>query len=338
MRKRRRIPVSIAGMAASLAAMMVLASCLTLSESVALMSSRAAMDDLAGRYKASLLATAMKNAAAAARELSPEEEYYIGRAVAANILSRYKTLGVPEVDRYLNLLGQGLALHSPRPEIFMGYRFLALQDEEPNAFASPGGHIFISRGLLRLARDEDELAAALAHEISHVALGHGLDSVQGARFANIISTFAIGAGLTSGGSAAEFTSAFGEAIAEIASTIIVSGYSRTYEFRADLEARKILARAGYDPNALARLISRLPSRLESGYDSAGNSRGGFAVTHPEPVARLEAISLYPLERKDSQPAGRIYFMDDREPDQELQSVAPLGILRTERFSELRKLF
>lgn len=338
MRKRRRIPVSIAGMAAALAVVMVLNSCLTLSESAALMSSPAAMDDLFGRYKASLLATAMKNAAAAARELSPEEEYYIGRAVAANILSRYKPLGVPEVDRYLNLLGQGLALRSPRPEIFMGYRFMALKDDEPNAFATPGGHVFISRGLLLLARDEDELAAALAHEISHVALGHGLGSVQGARFAKIVSTFAIGAGLTSGGSAAEFTSAFGEAIAEIASTIVVSGYSRTYEFKADLEARKILAQAGYDPNALARLISRLPSRAESGYDSSGNSRGGFAVTHPEPASRLEAIGLYPLERKDSRLATKPFFMDGRDLDQGPFSVAPLGVLRAERFAELRKFF
>lgn len=336
MRRKRRIPKSIAVMAASLAAMIVFSSCLTLSESLDLLSSQSFRDELVSRYQASLLATAMRNAAAAARELTPEEEYYIGRSVAASILARYKPLGQAEVDRYLNLLGQGLALHSSRPEIYIGYRFLALQDEEANAFATPGGHVFISRGLLLLARDEDELAAALAHEISHVALGHGLGSVQGARFAQIVSKFAIGAGLSSGGSAAEFTAAFGDAITEIASTILVSGYSRTYEFGADLEARKILARAGYDPNALARLISRLPSRPESGYDSSGNSRGGFAVTHPEPAARLEAIGLYPLEREDWNRARKVLFTDEREPEPE--PLAPPGILRAERFNDMKKLF
>ncbi len=338
MRAVRRIPVSIALVAASLAAMILFNSCLTLAESVQLASSQAAMDELAGRYKASLLATAMRNAVAVTRDLSPEEEYYIGRSVAASILARYKPLGIPEVDVYLNLLGQGLSLHSPRPEIFMGYRFMAIQGDEPNAFATPGGHIFISRGLMKLVRTEDELAAALAHEISHVALGHGLGSVQGARFAKIVSDFAIGAGLTSGGGAADFTAAFGDAIAEIASTIVVSGYSRTYEFRADLEARKILADAGYDPNALAGLISRLPSRLESGYDSAGKAREGFAVTHPEPLSRLEAIGLYPLERKQDARKPRTGFSDGPEAPEDSLAVAPPGVLRAERFAALKNYF
>lgn len=338
MRRGREISTSIAFMAATLAAMIFLNSCLTLAESVALRSSRTAMDELALRYKTSLLATAVRNAAAVTRELSPEEEYYIGRSVAASILARYKPLGIPEVDRYLNILGQGLALHSLRPEIFMGYRFLAIQGDEPNAFATPGGHIFISVGLLRLANNEAELAAALAHEISHVALGHGLGSVQGARFARIVSDFAIGAGLTSGGGAAEFTAAFGDAIAEIASTIVVSGYSRTYEFRADLEARKILADSGYDPNALAGLISRLPSRAESGYDSSGKVREGFAVTHPEPGSRLEAIGLYPLERKAATTVPRFHFPDDGEDGDDLNPLAPPGVLRAERFAAMRKYF
>jgi len=268
--------------------LIILSSCLTLEQSVDALTSQVASQGFLSRYQVAMLKTAAKAASEAARQLSPEEEYYIGRAVAASIFANYPPYVNRDLNAYLNKLGQGLALYSSRPEIFDGYRFICLASTEVNAFATPGGHILIARGLLRLVQSEDELAAVLAHEIAHVALGHGLSSVQGAKIAQIASDFAIDAGNAAGGTIATFTTVFGDSIADLARILIISGYSQTYELQADLEARQILAAAGYDPNALARLIARLPSRNQE-------HPAGFAVTHPEPTVRLEALASQPLE-------------------------------------------
>ncbi|MCX8107663.1 MAG: M48 family metalloprotease, partial [Verrucomicrobiae bacterium] len=113
-------------------------------------------------------------AAKAFESITPEQEYYIGRAVAATILKTYRPYEDETANRYLTVLGQALALASDRPETFCGYHFLILDTDEINAFAMPGGLIFVSRGLLRCCKHEDAVAAVLAHEIGHVECQHGL--------------------------------------------------------------------------------------------------------------------------------------------------------------------
>lgn len=318
--------------AAAAFCLVMLSSCLTLAQSVDALASQAASQGLLSRYQVSMLKSAAKAAVEASRQLSPEEEYYIGRAVAASIFSKYAPYDNRDLNSYLNKLGQGLALYSSRPEIFAGYRFIGLSSDEVNAFATPGGHILIARGLLRLVQSEDELAAVLAHEIAHVALGHGLSSVQGAKITQIASEFAIDAGNAVGGNAAAFTSVFGDSIADLARTLIISGYSQTYEFQADLEARNILAAAGYDPNALSRLISRLPSRNQE-------HPVGFAATHPEPISRLESLASHPLEEVKTNTMKRAMpmvrsdgFMSGTE------EFIPPFLVRAERFSAMRSNF
>lgn len=110
----------------------------------------------------------------ATAEITPRQEYYIGRAVAATILKQYRPWNHPAANAYVNKVGQSLALVSDAPQTFGGYHFLVLDSPEINAFAAPGGLILVSRGLLACCGSEDELAAVLAHEISHVQLKHGL--------------------------------------------------------------------------------------------------------------------------------------------------------------------
>lgn len=296
---------------------LLLASCITLSESVNMLASQAVSEGLISRYHANMIKIAAAAANEATKTLTPEEEYYVGRAVAASIFRSYPPYNNTGLNTYINKLGQGLAVYSSKPEIFSGYRFLVLDSPEINAFATPGGHILITRGLLRLTRNEDELAAALAHEISHVALGHGLASVQGARLTQIASGFAINAGKASGGSVAGFTSAFGDSIAELAQILIVSGYSQTFEFHADREAGRMLLESGYEVKALSRLIERLPSRAV-----ATDSGSGYAKTHPEPVSRVEALAAIIPE-----PSVNASF-----------SLAVSTPNRQERFEAMRVLF
>lgn len=232
-----------------------------------------------------------------AREPSPEQEYYIGRSVGARILDRYRVWNDPEYTKYLNLLGQGLALHSTRPEIYKGYRFLVLDTLEIQAFATPGGHVFVSRAMLAEARTEDELAAILAHEISHIALRHGMASIKSRRFALAAAALATETGKAAGGDIAALAEAFGDSIEDITSTLVVSGYSRYMEFEADRRAFDILKDAAYDPEALERFLRRLDKSLRRGRD-------GFAATHPEPGIRVASLVAYrPSAMTRQQPEG-----------------------------------
>ena len=93
------------------------------------------------------------------RDITPEQEYYIGRAVGATLVTRYKPWRRESAEQYLNVMGQALAQFSDLPQTFGGYRFMVLDSDEVNAFAAPGGLIFVTRGMLRCCPDEDSAAA-----------------------------------------------------------------------------------------------------------------------------------------------------------------------------------
>jgi predicted Zn-dependent protease len=234
----------------------------------------------------SLINIAAKSGEAVAKsfeDITPEQEYYVGRAVGANILAQYSPYPEAKANGYLNLLGQSLAMVSDRPETFGGYHFLILDSAQINAFAAPGGLIFVSRGLLACANSEDAVAAILAHEIGHVVKQHGLKAIKTARFKD--AGLAIGkAAVEELGSAelAKVTAAFSGTIDDITSTLVNSGYSRSAEKEADLAAVEILKRAGYDPRALVDMLKVMDGRLKPGGSD-------FAKTHPDPEDRIASV-------------------------------------------------
>jgi predicted Zn-dependent protease len=185
------------------------------------------------------------------QDITPEQEYYIGRSVAATVLATYKPFDLEAANAYLNLLGQTVAQFSAKPEVFGGYHFLLLDTEEVNAFAAPGGLILISRGMVRCCKSEDELVAVLAHEVSHVNDQHGLKAIRKGRLTSALTTLGSAAGQTLGGAQlAEVTAAFEGSISDITSTMMNNGYSRTTEYEADKGAVQIMQRLGYNPAAL----------------------------------------------------------------------------------------
>lgn len=216
-------------------------------------------------------------------DITPEQEYYIGRAVGATVLHTYPPYTEKQANRYLNLLGQTLSQASDKPETFGGYHFLILDSDEINAFAAPGGLIFISRGMIRLCKNEDELAAVLAHEIGHVQNMHGLKAIKSGRLTSALTILAAeGAKSFGGKELAELTEAFEGSIGDITSTMMNSGYARSAEREADGTAVVILKRVGYDPNGLIAMLQEMKKDLKPGGID-------FAKTHPDPLDRIKDI-------------------------------------------------
>lgn len=125
------------------------------------------------------------------KDITPEQEYYIGRSVAATVLNAYKPFDRDAANEYLNLLGQTLAQASDKPETFGGWHFLILDTDEINAFSAPGGLVMISKGMIRCCKTEDALAAVLAHEIGHVQNQHGLKAIKKGRLTSALTILAV---------------------------------------------------------------------------------------------------------------------------------------------------
>jgi predicted Zn-dependent protease len=235
-----------------------------------------------GKTAKESLAKTSKVVAKSIENFTPEQEYYIGRSVAAIILSKYHPGNSRQINEYLNLIGQSLAQASDMPEIFRGYRFQLLDSDEINAFATPGGHVFITKGLLRCCRNEDAVAAILAHEIGHIQLKHGIQAIKKARITDALSTIATeSVKVLSPVEVSKLTETFSGAIADISNTIN-NGYSRSFEYEADQSAQIILSRLGYDPNGLVEVLMVMEEQLKPG-------ETGFARTHPAPRDRIDEV-------------------------------------------------
>lgn len=216
----------------------------------------------------------------ALQESTPEDEFHLGRVVAANILNVYKPYTAnQELTRYLNRICQTLVINSSKPVIFDGYHVIILDSPEFNAYASPGGHIFITKGLVEAATSEDMLAALIAHEISHIILRHGMRLIDDMFIFNQASQSASMGQAMSGSASANKLMMYRNSVSDMLDTIIKNGYSQTYEFEADREAIKLLAASGYDPAAMVDVLKVL-QRVQN------SQKGGFNTTHPAPATRL----------------------------------------------------
>jgi predicted Zn-dependent protease len=222
-------------------------------------------------------------ASQAFEEFTPENEYYIGRTIAANILSRYKVYHNNYAIEYINLIGQTMAQASDKPETFNGYHFLILDTDEINAFAAPGGLILVSRGLIRCCKYEDALAAVLAHEIGHVQLGHGMGAIKSSRYTSLGKIAGVELAKNLGGEQlAQAAEIFDGTVGDIMKKMVDTGYQSSQEYDADKAAVSIVKRVGYNPTALKDMLEQMDKRL-------GQNSGGFGKTHPTPQKRLQNI-------------------------------------------------
>lgn len=242
----------------------------------------------------------------ATRNVSEPEEYLVGRAVAARILTANPLVQDPKLQLYVNEAGQTVARKSSRPKTYRGYHFAVLESPEPNAFACPGGIILITRGMLKMCANEDELAAALAHEVAHVAHRDGINSIVKSRWAEVVADRRIAAAKERGGRAAEMATLYEGSINDVFKSIATNGYSRTAEWAADQEALRTLSRAGYNPGALASLLTKMVAQEKRGV--------GIYRTHPPTALRLTKVNM---QVKDLKPEKIQKVRDQRFKEQKI---------------------
>lgn len=220
----------------------------------------------------------------ASRPITDEEEYYVGRAVSAKIIGSYQLSTDAYLTRYVSLIGKTVTLNSDKPFTFGGYHFAILDTDEINAFAAPGGTIFITSGMIRTTSNEDELAAVLAHEVAHVSKRDGIAAIKSARWTQALTLIGTSAAKNyTSSEISQLVSIFEGSIDDIFKTLVVNGYSRSQEYAADETALITLAKCGYDPKALNSFLKRLEQRGKS-------SGGGITQTHPGTAERIDNIS------------------------------------------------
>jgi len=215
-------------------------------------------------------------------DITEEEEYYIGRAVAALVLSQYPAYDNEALTRYLNTVGQAVVYFSDRPETYAGYHFLVLDTDEVNAMSAPGGFIFVSKGLLNRCKNEEMLAAVLAHEVGHVSARHGLQSIKKSRLVDAFRIMGKEAARRYGPEElSQLTEVFEGALGDVVETLVVRGYDRKYEYEADELALKSAAAIGYAPQGLLDFLQTMVG------DSSTASGKGWFKTHPAAADRIE---------------------------------------------------
>jgi predicted Zn-dependent protease len=221
------------------------------------------------------LVDTVKNVGKATREINQEDEIAIGRDVAARLVGAAPLMPNARVQRYVNNVGRWLASQTERPDL--PWQFGVLEAPEVNAFAVPGGTIFITRGLLEKMGSEAELAGVLGHEIAHVLRKHHLKAIQKGAMASL-SGEAAGAALSNVSSDARHK------LVSFGTEMYSRGLDKGDELEADRLGVVIAARAGYDAYGLPSVLQTL-----QGMNAADSAVALMFKTHPAPGERLDAL-------------------------------------------------
>jgi len=228
------------------------------------------------------------------KEVDEKGEAEIGNVSAANLLGAAPLVQNEKLQAYVNQVGLWLAMQTERPDL--SWRFGVMDTDSVNAFAAPGGYVFITRGLLLRMRNEAELAGVLAHEIAHVVRRHHLVAIQKNAKTGLASNLLSMAVDNSGSGYGEWKK---KAIGA-SSELYARGLDKDDEFEADRLGVVIAARAGYDPYGLPSVLQTL--------DSVNAQDSNLALmfkTHPAARQRMELLDAAMgsnLERYASQPS------------------------------------
>ncbi|MCA1617760.1 MAG: M48 family metallopeptidase [Acidobacteria bacterium] len=215
---------------------------------------------------------------------SPEQDIELGEASAEEIRRQLVVVRDERAEAYVQRLGERLAAQAPGYRF--PYKFVVVASPEVNAFALPGGYVFVNEGAIEAARSEGELAGVLAHEIAHVSLRHGTTQASRAYLAktglNVLSALSV---------------ALQGDVGRVAAVVGLAGADKFFlesnrdaEAQADAEGARLMAAAGYDPRDMAEFFERL-------YAHGGERAREETGDHPDPASRVAAIGRIVAELK-----------------------------------------
>jgi len=227
-----------------------------------------------------------KKAQQASKTIDEPEEIEIGHGIAANLLGASPLLPDNKVQQYVNQVGRWISLHSERPDL--PWQFGVLDSSDVNAFATPGGTIFITNGLLQRLNNESELAGVLAHEMVHVLRKHHLAALQKSARMDIASELA-GEALKGKADSAVLDKAI-----KAGTEVYARGLDKDDEFEADRMGIVIATRAGYDPFGLPAVLQMLEAS-----NAKDSSLALMFKTHPAPQDRLSLLDKAMGDRFDA---------------------------------------
>jgi hypothetical protein len=208
---------------------------------------------------------------------SPQTDVQVGKQNALLMEKRLPLCNDPKVDQYLTTLGMRLVSKLPTRGVEYPWEFHCVNDKSINAFALPGGFVFVNRGAIEVADNEAQLAAVMAHELSHVALRHGTAQASKAQLAQ--GAAGIFGGLFGGSTGGAVLT---EGVALGAGGLLLR-YSRGAETQADVMGTQVLYDAGYDPRAMAQFFEKLEG------ETKGKNPPQFLSDHPNPDHRVERV-------------------------------------------------
>ena len=209
---------------------------------------------------------------------SIQDDVKLGRQAAQEAEQQFPLLNDAQVQNYVEGVGERLVAAIPsqfqHPEF--DYYFKVVNARDINAFALPGGPMYVNRGMIEAARTEGEMAGVMAHEISHVALRHGTaQATKGQKYGTLAAIAGIAGTIFGGPGVGQ--------LAQAPFAVYLLKFSREYETEADILGAQIMARAGYDPRDLANMFRTIQQQ-------GGGSSGGFLSSHPSPNDRYARIN------------------------------------------------
>jgi len=239
--------------------------------------------------------------------MSEQDEISLGRRTHHEVIKQYGVYDDPELQTYVQRIGERLATNSHRKDLI--YRFTVVDSKQVNAFALPGGYIYITRGMMSYLNTEAELAAVLGHEIGHVTARHAVRQHSAAQLANIGA--ALGGIFIPG-----VYQAGGDQLVYLFGTVILRGYGREHELEADQLGAEYLARTNYGPHAMLDVI-RVLKNQELFEEQLAKAEGreprvyhGLFSTHPDSDIRLKEViaKASPSRNPDSTFVGREEYL------------------------------
>lgn len=210
----------------------------------------------------------------AACDVSQDQEVQIGRETARDIARQIQVVSDPYISSYINGIGDTIASRTSRSDL--DWQFFVVNSHQVNAFALPGGYIYVNRGLIESADRFDQLAGVLGHEIGHVIQRHSVEQMKNQQKLGAVASIACT--LTS-----LCESELGKAAINIGGTAVIARYSRADEFQADSEAVENVLRVGIDPEGIPSLFDVLMQQRRT----EPSIVGGWFSTHPLEESRIE---------------------------------------------------